>query len=159
MRRRLNFNFEARARIWPRLSHTRHIRSTATPQARDVVWRCRWVCGRRGPSEKERERADSTRPSRYMPPYSGLYMGSGRKVDVRLPEKGNSSSQGARPVHLIITVMRRIRTSRLSIKNSRRGQIVVAGEGLCYACIYHLIRLYLFYHYLGCEVKRAPCVN
>ena len=36
------------------------------------------------------------------------------KVDVRLPGKGN----GARPVHLIITMIKWIRTSRLSIKNS-----------------------------------------
>ena len=37
------------------------------------------------------------------------------KVDVRLPGKGNSNSHGARPVHLIITMIKRIRTSRLSI--------------------------------------------
>ena len=41
-----------------------------------------------------------------------------RKVDVRLPGKGNSNSHGARPVHLIITMIQWIRTSRLSIKNS-----------------------------------------
>ena len=41
-----------------------------------------------------------------------------RKVDVRLPGKGNSNSHGARPVHLIITMVNWIRTSRLSIKNS-----------------------------------------
>jgi len=41
-----------------------------------------------------------------------------RKVDVRLPEKGNSNSHGARPVCLIITMIQWIRTSRLSIKNS-----------------------------------------
>ena len=41
-----------------------------------------------------------------------------RKVDVRLPGKGSSNSHGARPVHLIITMIKRIRTSRLSIKNS-----------------------------------------
>ena len=40
--------------------------------------------------------------------------GASRKVDVRLPENGNSHSHGARPVHLI----KWIRTSRLSIKNS-----------------------------------------
>ena len=40
------------------------------------------------------------------------------KVDIRLPGKGNSSSHGARPVHLIITMIKWIRTSRLSIKNS-----------------------------------------
>ena len=43
------------------------------------------------------------------------------KVDVRLPEKGNSNSHRARPVHLIITMMKWIRTSRLSIKNSLSG--------------------------------------
>ena len=36
----------------------------------------------------------------------------------RLPGKGNSNSHGARPVHLIITMIKWIRTSRLSIKNS-----------------------------------------
>jgi len=41
-----------------------------------------------------------------------------RKVDVRLPGKGNSDLHGARPVHPIITMIKRIRTSRLSIKNS-----------------------------------------
>ena len=39
-------------------------------------------------------------------------------VDVRLPGEMNSTSHGARPVHLIITMMKWIRTSRLSIKNS-----------------------------------------
>ena len=41
-----------------------------------------------------------------------------RKVDVRLPGKGNSNCRGARPVHLIITMIKWIRASRLSIKNS-----------------------------------------
>jgi hypothetical protein len=41
-----------------------------------------------------------------------------RRVCLRLPEKGNSKCHGARPVHLIITMMKWIRTSRLSIKNS-----------------------------------------
>ena len=36
-----------------------------------------------------------------------------RKVDVRLPGKGNSSSHGARPVHLIITMIKWIRTRRV----------------------------------------------
>jgi len=40
-----------------------------------------------------------------------------RKADVRLPGKANSISHGARPVHLIITMIKWIRTSRLSIKN------------------------------------------
>ena len=37
---------------------------------------------------------------------------------MRLPGKGNSNSHGARPVHLIITMIRWIRTSRLSKKNA-----------------------------------------
>ena len=41
-----------------------------------------------------------------------------RKVDVRLPGKVNSNSHGARPVHLIITMIKWIRTGRLSIKTS-----------------------------------------
>jgi len=41
-----------------------------------------------------------------------------RKVDVRLPGKENYNSHGARPVHLIITMIKWIRTSRLSMKNS-----------------------------------------
>ena len=44
-----------------------------------------------------------------------------RKVDARLPGKRNSNSHGARPVHLIITMIKWIRTSRLSIKNSLSG--------------------------------------
>ena len=41
-----------------------------------------------------------------------------RKVDVRLPGKGDSYSHGARPIHSIITMIEWIRTSRLSIHNS-----------------------------------------
>ena len=41
-----------------------------------------------------------------------------RKVDVRLPGKGISNSLGARPFHLIITMIKWIRTIRMSIKNS-----------------------------------------
>ena len=37
-----------------------------------------------------------------------------RKIDARLPGKGNINAHGARPVHLIITMIKRIRTSRLS---------------------------------------------
>ena len=44
-----------------------------------------------------------------------------RKVDIRLPGKGNSNSHGARPVHLIITMIKWIRTGRLSKKNSLSG--------------------------------------
>jgi len=40
------------------------------------------------------------------------------QIDVRLPGKRNSNAHGARPVHLIITMIKWIRTSRLTIKNS-----------------------------------------
>ena len=52
---------------------------------------------------------------RHMPPKLQVHP---RKVDVRLPGEGNSNSNGARPVHLIITMIMWIRTSRLSITNS-----------------------------------------
>ena len=41
-----------------------------------------------------------------------------RNVDVRLPGKDDSNSHVARPVHLIITMIKWIRTGRLSIKGS-----------------------------------------
>jgi len=44
--------------------------------------------------------------------------GVGCRVDVRLPGNGNSNSHGARLVHLIITMIKWIQTSRLSIRNS-----------------------------------------
>ena len=39
----------------------------------------------------------------YLADWSARYCAGG--VDVRLPGKGNSNSHGARPVHLIITMM------------------------------------------------------
>ena len=44
--------------------------------------------------------------------------GRTRKVDIRLPGKGNSNSHGARPVHQIFSMMKWIQTNRLSPKNS-----------------------------------------
>ena len=41
-----------------------------------------------------------------------------RKVDIRLPGKENSNSHDAWPVHIITTMIKWIRTSRLSIRNS-----------------------------------------
>jgi len=52
------------------------------------------------------------------PPQNSRVIGPPRKADVRLPGKGNSNSHGARPVHLIIMMIKWIRTSRLSMKNS-----------------------------------------
>jgi len=46
------------------------------------------------------------------------FAGMAREVDVRLPGKGNSKSHGARPVHLIITMINWIRTGGLTIKKS-----------------------------------------
>ena len=45
-----------------------------------------------------------------------------RQVCVRLPEKRDSNSHGAKPVHLLITMIRWIRTSRLSIKCACRSR-------------------------------------
>ena len=49
---------------------------------------------------------------------SGTRVPRSKKVDVRLPGKGNSNSHGAGPVHQIIPMIKWTRTSRLSIKNS-----------------------------------------
>ena len=40
------------------------------------------------------------------------------EIDMRLPEKGNSNSHGARPVHQIVSMIKRTRNRRLSTKNS-----------------------------------------
>ena len=53
---------------------------------------------------------------------SSAIMCPAQKVDVRLPGKWNSNSHGARPVHLIITMIKWIRTSRMSMKNSLSAQ-------------------------------------
>ena len=50
-------------------------------------------------------------------PRAGKYPETTRKVDIRLPGRGNLNSHGARPVHRIISVIQWIRTNRLSIKN------------------------------------------
>ena len=42
-------------------------------------------------------------------------------------EKGNSESDGARPVHLMITMIKWIWTSRLSVKNSLSGMGIWAS--------------------------------
>ena len=51
-----------------------------------------------------------------------------RKVNIRLPRKGNSNSHGARPAHQIITIIDWIRSSRLSIKNSLSAGVQKRGE-------------------------------
>ena len=53
---------------------------------------------------------------------------SPRKVYIRLPGTGNSNSHGTRPVHQIISMIKWIRTSRLSIKNSLSWDWTCAGN-------------------------------
>ena len=50
--------------------------------------------------------------------FEGVRVTITRKVDIRLPGKGNSNPHGTRPVHQIISLIKWIRTSSLSIKNS-----------------------------------------
>ena len=50
------------------------------------------------------------------------------KVDVRLPGKVNSIAYGARPVHLIITMIKRIWTSRLSTMNLSFSETPLSTE-------------------------------
>ena len=57
-----------------------------------------------------------------------------KKVDVRLPGKGNSNSLGARPVHLTITMIKWIRTSRFSMKNSLLEALRVVRLGVWTRC-------------------------
>ena len=58
-----------------------------------------------------------------------------RKVDVGLSGKGNSNSHGAKPVHLIITMIKWIRTSRLSIQNSLCFHTETQSIGMPSCCI------------------------
>jgi hypothetical protein len=63
----------------------------------------------------------------------GTYAGSDPefRVDIRLPkEKGNSDSHGARPVHQIISMIKWIRTSRLSMKKDNQ-QVVYEEPAGC----------------------------
>jgi len=53
-----------------------------------------------------------------------------RMVDVRLPGQGNSNPHGARPVHLIITMIKWIRASRLSMKISLSDDVGQRVEGV-----------------------------
>ena len=63
---------------------------------------------------------------------------TGGKVDVRLPGKGNSNTHGAKLVHLIITMIKWIRTSRLSIRNSLSG-VQVADKLMVAAALVFLV--------------------
>ena len=51
-----------------------------------------------------------------------ILSGEVRKVDTRLPGKGNSNSRGARPVYQNHSMIKWTRTRRLSIKISLSGE-------------------------------------
>ena len=54
---------------------------------------------------------------------------------MRLPRKGNSNSHGARPVHQIITMIKRMRTSNLSMKNffsAKPNERLFSGNETCH---------------------------
>jgi len=78
-------------------------------------------------------------------------MVGGEKVDVRLPGKRNSNSHGARPVHLIITMIKLIRTSRLSITrwegsdhSARLGEGIVDNVGRLHQPREHVVHIYIY---------------
>ena len=52
-----------------------------------------------------------------------------RKIDARLPGKGNPNSHGARPVYLIIIMIKWSRTSRLSILSGWEGRREAERQG------------------------------
>ena len=58
----------------------------------------------------------------YDPHNPAVCLEQARKVDARLPGKVISKSHGARPVHRIITMMKWIWSSRLSIEKSFSGE-------------------------------------
>jgi len=74
----------------------------------------------------------------------GLGSHKTRKVDVRLPGKGNSNSHGARPVYQIISMIKWIRTSRLSIKNSFSLEKAEADDWLLAVVHLHQDPIHLF---------------
>ena len=75
--------------------------------AKQAIWKM-LASGENGRKGRQIEHASTRMTSVHDP---GL-------LDVRLPGKGNSTPYGARPVHLIISMIKWIRTSRLSSKRS-----------------------------------------
>ena len=79
----------------------------------------------------------------------------GGKVDVRLPGKGH----GARPVHRIITMIKWIRTSRLSIKNSLSdAEEVALAHGLPGWALKDTILTHPLSHFLSLSVCLSVCL-
>jgi hypothetical protein len=84
---------------------------------------------------------------------AGRLFPEGYWLDIRLPRSGNSNSHGARAVHQIITMIKWVRTIRLSIKNSliQKG-VGIAGvtRGTCVSSaawkrIWHSVSAIWFY--------------
>ena len=70
-----------------------------------------------------------------------VFLSLPRKVDIRLPGKVNSNSHGARPVHPIITMIKWIRTSRLSMKNSLCIELVMEQLSLVDAAVKDMVQV------------------
>jgi len=102
----------ARNRARVRESEVKGVPSYSVMMALAAPAPCRVQSPARGLDCNPRHASSVARPTR---PVSGPL--NARKVDPRLPEKGNSNSHGARPVHQIISMIKRIWTRRLSIKN------------------------------------------
>ena len=70
---------------------------------------------------------------------------SDRNLDIRMPGKANSRFHGVRPVHQIISLIKLIRTSRLSLKNTLylEHAYPVERKRWCAAswCVVHMLGL------------------
>ena len=107
-------NGKDKAKIWPWLSYCVLNHLLAARSAVPFQWinSLFWPEGAQARNEFQRKQ-DTTFDDRT--PKVDLW---DWKVELRLPGKGDSNSHGARLVHLIITMITWIRTSRLSINNS-----------------------------------------
>ena len=99
-----------RRRFWRRC---RRLSSTSPGSRTSCLVKGRGFRGQAPANVCERARAGAGRFRVWRPGFRGLGFieGSGEG-------KGNSNCHGARPVHLIITMIKWIRPSRLSLKNS-----------------------------------------
>jgi len=92
------------------------------------------------------------------------YVLEDRKVDIRLPGKGNSHSHGARPVHLTITMIKWIRTSMLAIKIYLSARFILffcTRRGLYTTCMHCITRqryMYALYNSITIHVCITRCM-
>jgi len=83
-----------------------------------------------------------------------------RQIGVRLPGEGNSDSHGARQVHLIFTMIKMIRTSRMSLQNALSGHPTLSrSSGLefdvwCFV-VYRVERIQVEVQGLGLRLYRG----